>query len=59
MLIFLEIPREYLDLSVKDMTPEQYEISKKHPELRYQIVENNRGLNHSVKTNYSSSSRSL
>lgn len=34
---------------MKDMTPEQVEIYKKHPELGYQIVENNRGLNNSVK----------
>lgn len=43
------LPKEFLDLNVKEMTPEQYEVYKKHPELGYQIVENNRGLNHLVK----------
>ena len=43
------LPQEFIGLNVKDMTPVQYEIYKKHPELGYQLLENNRGLNHSVK----------
>lgn len=43
------LPKDFINLSVKDMTPEQLEIYKKHPELGFQIVENNRQMNHSVK----------
>lgn len=43
------LPKEFLGLSVKDMSPEQLDIYKKHPELGFQIVENNRSLNNSVK----------
>jgi len=31
------------------MTEEQLEVYKKHPELGFQILENNRGMNNSVK----------
>lgn len=43
------LPKEFSNLSVRDMTPEQLDIYKKHSELGYQIVENNRSLNNSVK----------
>jgi putative nucleotidyltransferase with HDIG domain len=43
------LPNEFLNLSVRDMTPEQFDVYKKHPELGFQIVENNRMLNNSVK----------
>lgn len=43
------LPKEFVNLSVKDMTPEQVDVYKKHPELGFQIVENNRMLNNSVK----------
>ena len=45
----IQLPQEFVGLSPKDMTAEQLEAYKKHPELGYQLVENNRGLNHSVK----------
>lgn len=44
-----QLPKDFIGLSTRDMSPEQLEIYKKHPELGYQIVENNRGLNNSVK----------
>lgn len=43
------LPKDLIRIAVKDMTPEQFENYKKHPEFGFQIVENNRGLNHSVK----------
>lgn len=43
------LPKELILMKTKDMTPEQLEEYKKHPELGFQIVENNRGLNNSVK----------
>ena len=43
------LPKEFIGLRTKDMSPEQLEMYKKHPELGYQILENNRGLNNSVK----------
>ncbi len=43
------LPKEFVGLSTKNMTPEQFEQYQKHPELGYQLVENNRGLNNSVK----------
>jgi HD-GYP domain-containing protein (c-di-GMP phosphodiesterase class II) len=43
------LPKEYISLQVKDMTPEQFEVYKKHPELSYQVLENNRCMNNSVK----------
>lgn len=43
------LPKEFIGLRAKDMSPEQLEMYKKHPELGYQILENNRGLNNSVK----------
>lgn len=43
------LPREFIGMSTKNMTPEQLEQYKRHPELGFSIVENNRALNHSVK----------
>ena len=43
------LPKEFINLSVKDMTPEQVELYKKHPELGFGLIENNRALNNSVK----------
>lgn len=43
------LPREFIGMSTKEMTPEQLEQYKRHPELGFSIVENNRALNHSVK----------
>ena len=43
------LPKEFIGMSAKDMTPEQLEQYKKHPELGFSIVENNRFLNNSVK----------
>lgn len=43
------LPKEFINLSVRDMSPEQVEQYKKHPELAFQILENNRGINSSVK----------
>nr|BDT29130.1 HD domain-containing protein [Bacteriovorax sp. HI3] len=44
-----KLPPEFVGLSTKDMTPEQFEVYKKHPELGFEIVENIRTLNNSVK----------
>jgi putative nucleotidyltransferase with HDIG domain len=43
------LPKEFIGLTVKDMTPEQIEQYKKHPEFGFQILENSRGINNSVK----------
>ena len=43
------IPKEFINLSPKEMSPEQLEIFKKHPELGVQIVEGVRGINNTVK----------
>lgn len=43
------MPKELVGMRPKDMSPEQYEIYKKHPEMGLQIVETNRGINNSVK----------
>lgn len=43
------LPREFIGLSVKDMTPEQFEVYKKHPELGFQLLDNNRSMNNSIK----------
>jgi putative nucleotidyltransferase with HDIG domain len=45
----MQLPKEFLNLRPSDMTPEQLELYKTHPELGLQIVEANRGLNNSVK----------
>lgn len=43
------LPKEFLNLRPKDMSPEQYEMYKKHPELGLQILEPIRGINNSIK----------
>ncbi len=43
------LPKEFLELRPKDMTPEQFELYKKHPELGLQVVESNRAINNSIK----------
>lgn len=43
------LPKEFLELRPKDMTPEQFELYKKHPELGLQMVESNRAINNSIK----------
>ena len=43
------LPKEYLDIRPRDMTPEQLEQYKKHPELGYQMLENVRSINNVVK----------
>lgn len=43
------LPKEFLGMSPKDMSPEQLEMYQKHPELGVQIIEANRSLNNSVK----------
>jgi HD-GYP domain-containing protein (c-di-GMP phosphodiesterase class II) len=43
------LPKEFIGLSEKKMTPEQLIIYKTHPELGYGIIENNRVLNNSIK----------
>ncbi|MBY0413269.1 MAG: HD domain-containing protein, partial [Bdellovibrionales bacterium] len=43
------LPKEFVGLSVRDMTPEQLEMYKKHPELGFQLLDNNRSLNTSIK----------
>jgi response regulator RpfG family c-di-GMP phosphodiesterase len=43
------LPKEFINLRPKEMSPEQYEMYKKHPELGLQIVEPCRTINNSVK----------
>ncbi|MGZ3787204.1 MAG: HD domain-containing phosphohydrolase [Bacteriovorax sp.] len=43
------LPREMLNIRPQDMTPEQLDLYKKHPELGLQIVEPNRSINNSIK----------
>lgn len=43
------LPKEFLELRPRDMTPEQLEQYKKHPELGLQIIESNRAINNSIK----------
>jgi HD-GYP domain-containing protein (c-di-GMP phosphodiesterase class II) len=43
------LPKELIAMKTGDMSPEQLEQYKKHPELGFQILENNRSLNNSVK----------
>ena len=44
-----QLPKEFLEMSPKNMSPDQLEQYKKHPELGYALIENNRALNNSVK----------
>ncbi|MBC7713988.1 MAG: HD domain-containing protein [Rhizobacter sp.] len=43
------LPKEFIGMSMKDMSPEQVEQYKQHPELGFGLIENNRALNNSVK----------
>jgi putative nucleotidyltransferase with HDIG domain len=43
------LPKEFVELRPSDMTPEQLEIYKQHPELGMKLVESNRMINNSVK----------
>lgn len=43
------LPKEYLTMRPLDMTPEQLEEYKKHPELGVQMIESNRAINNSIK----------
>jgi HD-GYP domain-containing protein (c-di-GMP phosphodiesterase class II) len=43
------LPKEFLTLRPHEMTPEQYEKYKEHPELGLQLVDSNRAINNSVK----------
>ncbi len=43
------LPKEFVELQPKDMTPEQIELYRQHPELGMKLVENNRMMNNSVK----------
>lgn len=43
------LPKEFIGMSAKDMSAEQLEVYKRHPELGFSLIENNRSLNNSVK----------
>lgn len=43
------LPKEFIGMNPRDMSAEQLEQYKKHPELGFGIIENNRALNNSVK----------
>jgi response regulator RpfG family c-di-GMP phosphodiesterase len=43
------LPKEFLNLRPQDMSPEQFEQYKTHPELGLKIVEGNRMINNSIK----------
>jgi response regulator RpfG family c-di-GMP phosphodiesterase len=43
------LPKEFINLSPKDMTPEQLIQYKTHPELGVKVVEGNRLINNSIK----------
>ena len=43
------LPKEFSNMAVKDMTPEQLEIYKTHPEMGLKVVESSRAINNSVK----------
>lgn len=45
----ISLPKEFINLSSKNMTPEQFEVFKQHPELGAQMVEGVRGINNTVK----------
>jgi response regulator RpfG family c-di-GMP phosphodiesterase len=44
-----QLPKEFIGLKTKDMTPEQFELYKTHSELGYTLIEANRSINNSVK----------
>jgi response regulator RpfG family c-di-GMP phosphodiesterase len=43
------LPKEFLAMRPQDMSPEQLEEYKKHPELGVQMIEPNRAINNSIK----------
>lgn len=43
------LPKELLNKRPQDMTPEELEEYKKHPELGVQLIEPNRAINNSIK----------
>lgn len=43
------LPKESLNLKTSEMTPEQLEVYKQHPELGLKLLDNNRMINNSVK----------
>jgi response regulator RpfG family c-di-GMP phosphodiesterase len=43
------LPKDFLNVRPQDMTPEQFELYKTHPELGLKIVEGNRLINNSIK----------
>lgn len=43
------LPKEFINLRPQDMTPEQFEQFKSHPELGLKVVEGNRLINNSIK----------
>lgn len=43
------LPKEFLDMRPQNMTPEQFEQFKMHPELGLKVVEGNRMINNSIK----------
>jgi response regulator RpfG family c-di-GMP phosphodiesterase len=43
------LPRDYIELRPQNMTPDQLEQYKLHPQLGLQLVENNRMINNSIK----------
>ena len=45
----IQLPQELCKIRPKDMTPEQLELYKTHPELGMQIIESSRAINNSVK----------
>lgn len=45
----MQLPKEFLNIRPKDMTPEQLELYKTHPELGLKVVEGNRLINNSIK----------
>lgn len=43
------LPKEFINLRPKNMTPEQFDIYKTHPELGVKVMENCRAINSSMK----------
>jgi HD-GYP domain-containing protein (c-di-GMP phosphodiesterase class II) len=43
------LPKEFIGMNTKNMSPEQLAQYQKHPELGFGLIENNRALNNSIK----------
>jgi putative nucleotidyltransferase with HDIG domain len=43
------LPKEFVEMTAKDMSSEQLELYKQHPELGMKLVENNRMMNNAIK----------